>query len=125
MVPAQFVGARSITGNSSAVGTARALHFAGRGRAACRLPVHRFRQRNYRSGHEHLRWDGTALSTTQEDLSARALAKNDWPVREQAGLPLICSPLLSELKFLVHAFTTRRGGTSSPPLDSFNLGRHW
>ena len=65
------------------------------------------------------------MSTTQEDLSARALAKNDWPVRQQAGLPLIFSPLLSELKFLVHAFTTRRGGTSSPPLDSFNLGRHW
>ena len=25
----------------------------------------------------------------------------------------------------MHAFTTRRGGASQQPLDSFNLGRHW
>lgn len=65
------------------------------------------------------------MSTTRAELSSKALAKNDWPIREVAGLPLIFSPLLSELPSLVHAFTTRRGGTSAPPLDSFNLGRHF
>ncbi len=64
------------------------------------------------------------MSTTRTDLTSKALAKNNWPVRDVAGLPMIFSPLLSELTFLVHAFTTRLGGTSSPPVEYFNLGRH-
>jgi YfiH family protein len=38
---------------------------------------------------------------------------------------LLQSPLLKSLSWLAHAFTTRLGGESPSPLDSFNLGRHW
>jgi polyphenol oxidase len=61
----------------------------------------------------------------KKDLAAKALAKNDWPLVENNGLTLLFSPLLSEYESLIHAFTTRKGGESQKPLDSFNLGKHW
>lgn len=62
---------------------------------------------------------------SQNNLAEKALAKNDWPLVEKDGLTLLFSPLLSEYKNLTHAFTTRKGGDSEKPLDSFNLGKHW
>lgn len=54
-----------------------------------------------------------------------ALKKNEWTVEKHGGLSLLQSPLLKKLSWLSHAFTTRLGGDSPSPLDSFNLGRHW
>lgn len=58
-------------------------------------------------------------------LAEKALIKNDWPMKEIGGLTLLFSPLLSQIRALTHAFTTRLGGESKEPLASFNLGRHW
>ena len=54
----------------------------------------------------------------------RALQKNKWNLVEIDGLPLHQSPLLSQMTDLVHGFTTRHGGDSKEPMESFNLGRH-
>ncbi len=62
---------------------------------------------------------------SQKGLAAKALLKNDWPLLEIDGLTVLLSPLLSKCDSLTHAFTTRKGGKSSAPLDSFNLGKHW
>lgn len=49
-----------------------------------------------------------------------------WNVEEVNGLPLLFSPKLRKVgNWLVHAFTTRHGGVSPAPLESFNLARHW
>lgn len=56
---------------------------------------------------------------------ARALKKNEWPLEQYGSLTLVLSPLLKSVSNLAHAFTTRLGGQSQAPLDSFNLGRHW
>lgn len=55
----------------------------------------------------------------------RVETKNEWPTEIIDGLPVLVSPLLRSVPWLVHAFTTRLGGNSAEPLDSFNLGRHW
>lgn len=62
--------------------------------------------------------------TTTSNRKERALHKNSWTRIEIDGLTLHQSPLLSQYPELKHAFTTRLGGESEPPLDSFNLGRH-
>lgn len=54
----------------------------------------------------------------------RAKQTNEWKVAP-GKLPLLFSPALSAHSWMRHAFTTRHGGTSSAPLDSFNLARHW
>lgn len=54
-----------------------------------------------------------------------ALKKNNWPLEKHGELTLLLSPLLKSVSSLAHAFTTRLGGASPAPLDSFNLGRHW
>ena len=59
------------------------------------------------------------------DKKELALKKNEWPLEIHSGLTLVLSPLLKNVSSIVHAFTTRRGGNSPSPLDSFNLGRHW
>lgn len=64
------------------------------------------------------------LNMLDKKLKSSALAKNNWPIKEYSGIPLVFSPLLLEIPVLTHAFTTRLGGKSKPPLDSFNLGRH-
>ena len=58
-------------------------------------------------------------------LAEKALVKHDWPLVDKGGLKVICAPLLSQFDNLAHAFTTRTGGQSQPPLQWFNLGRHW
>lgn len=58
-------------------------------------------------------------------LAKTALSKSDWPLEQIDGISLVRSPKLKRLSFLTHAFSTRLGGQSSAPLDSFNLGRHW
>ncbi|MBI4534414.1 MAG: peptidoglycan editing factor PgeF [Candidatus Melainabacteria bacterium] len=54
-----------------------------------------------------------------------ALSKKEWPIKVIGGLTVTFSPVLLEIPGLTHAFTTRLGGSSEAPLDSFNLGRHW
>lgn len=54
----------------------------------------------------------------------KSLDFRTWNQKREAGLNLITSPLLDECKELVHAFTTRLGGQTAAPYDSFNLGRH-
>lgn len=66
-----------------------------------------------------------ALKLSPGELKESALQKSSWILDQVNGLPLLFSPLLSGQKSLVHAFTTRLGGASVSPLDSFNLGRHW
>jgi YfiH family protein len=65
------------------------------------------------------------LTTTQGNLISKALEKSPWAIEETGGLKLIRSPQLEATGQLVHAFTTRHGGNTPPPLDSFNLARHW
>jgi YfiH family protein len=47
---------------------------------------------------------------------------NKWTVKTIDDMELILSPRLSELGFVTHAFTTRVGGKTKAPYDSFNLG---
>jgi YfiH family protein len=65
-----------------------------------------------------------ALSPQKTKLKDLALKRTEWPLQEIGGLPLLIAPALANLPGVVHAFTTRLGGLSEPPLDSFNLGRH-
>lgn len=64
---------------------------------------------------------------TQSRISAehisQSLQSRDWSIKEVDGLSLAYSPLLSAQPGLVHAFTTRHGGDTPAPYDSFNLGR--
>lgn len=53
----------------------------------------------------------------------RSLSFREWPVKELDGLKLTTSPLLAAQPGLVHAFTTRHGGSCPSPFDNFNLGR--
>lgn len=65
--------------------------------------------------------------TNKESILANATEKhtsNDWKLETVNGLELIFSPLLAQQEGLTHAFTTRKGGTSRAPFDSFNLGGH-
>ncbi|MBX9667632.1 MAG: peptidoglycan editing factor PgeF [Candidatus Obscuribacterales bacterium] len=55
-------------------------------------------------------------------ISQTALRTNSWIVQERDGIRLVLSPRLMELDFVNHAFTTRIGGNSRAPFDSFNLG---
>ncbi len=49
----------------------------------------------------------------------------DWQIKEIAGLKLFqADNLLEHAQAFTHAFTTRIGGASPKPYDSFNLGRH-
>lgn len=52
-----------------------------------------------------------------------ALRQSQWQTKEVGGLPLVFSPLLSQYTKLKHAFSTRLGGETKPPMDSFNVGR--
>src|SRR5437762_13804276 len=87
--------------------------------------MRRIRTGNHRSSDQYLRRSVASLSSTSEDLYQKALAKNHWAPEDLNGLTVMYSPLLREVQGLVHTFTTRLGGKSPPPLDSFNLGRHW
>jgi len=56
------------------------------------------------------------------NLTESALRKTTWTVKSIDGMEIVFSPRLAELDFITHAFTTRRGGKSKAPFDSFNLG---
>lgn len=43
-----------------------------------------------------------------------------FPVRDEAS-PLLNAPLLKNQPQIIHAFSTRRGGTSKPPFNTLNL----
>src|ERR1700678_1918100 len=75
--------------------------------------------------YKYLRRAIDTLSSTIGKLNERALLKQSWQRVERQGVVLHRSPLLAQFEdILVHAFTTRIGGQSQPPLDTFNLGRH-
>lgn len=65
------------------------------------------------------------MSTTTDNLTERALEKHQWLRSERGSIVLHQSPLLARYcDLLEHAFTTRLGGNSLPPMSNFNLGRH-
>jgi polyphenol oxidase len=53
-----------------------------------------------------------------------ASKKQEWMPEDIDGLTVYCSPLLSQFPGLTHAFTTRVGGKTAKPMNSFNLGLH-
>lgn len=53
-----------------------------------------------------------------------ARRKTGWQERSAGELKLLQSPALLAAGLRKHAFTTRVGGGSPAPFDSFNLGRH-
>ena len=57
--------------------------------------------------------------------SGQSARRQVWIKDSVSGITVYRSPLLDRYSNQVsHAFTTRLGGESKPPLDSFNLGRH-
>lgn len=66
------------------------------------------------------------LENTDEKLIDTAVKRNTWVVEQYHQLDLLQSPLLKaeEKNGLHHAFTTRHGGHTPAPYDSFNLGRN-
>lgn len=56
------------------------------------------------------------------NLTELARQTNRWTVKSIDGMELVFSPALSDLGFVTHAFTTRVGGKTLAPFDSFNLG---
>ncbi|MBC7998782.1 MAG: peptidoglycan editing factor PgeF [Leptolyngbya sp.] len=56
-------------------------------------------------------------------LVERAHDKSTWKMVDRDGLTLLQAPSLMG-KRLSHAFSTRHGGNTPKPFDSFNLGRH-
>ena len=52
-----------------------------------------------------------------------AVRQSEWQTKEVDGLPLVFSPLLSKYTRLKYAFSTRLGGNTKAPMDSFNVGR--
>lgn len=70
---------------------------------------------------------GTELEQRPKaDLLKMALLTNEWPTKQIENLELLQSPLLlkEQINGLEHAFTTRHGGQTPSPFDSFNLGRN-
>jgi polyphenol oxidase len=63
------------------------------------------------------------MKTVSHEMQQSALRQCDWLLKEVDGLPLVFSPLLSRFPKLVHAFSTRLGGETKPPMESFNVGR--
>lgn len=61
---------------------------------------------------------------SHQSLSRKALDFKPWHQNSVQGLNLLSSPLLDQMDSLSHAFTTRLGGQTSAPYDSFNIGRH-
>lgn len=53
--------------------------------------------------------------------NGRPSARAGWPLRRASGLQLLESPLLAKLPWLVHGFSTRRGGASE--LGPFENGQ--
>ena len=66
------------------------------------------------------------LKNTGSELIGKALVTNEWTKKRSGDLDLLQSPLLNteHANGLEHAFTTRHGGHTPTPYESFNLGRH-
>lgn len=64
------------------------------------------------------------MTMNSRELAEKALRKNEWIVEKIDRMELIMSPVLAALQTITHAFTTRVGGHTKAPYDSFNLGRH-
>ncbi len=62
------------------------------------------------------------MKSMAETVKKQALSKNQWIIEKQGDLLLVFSPLLRSYPNFVHAFTTRQGGVSKPPFQSFNIG---
>lgn len=58
------------------------------------------------------------------NLTSKVLSFQPWNQNVKGGLKLLSSPLFDEQENLVHAFTTRLGGKTPEPYESFNIGRH-
>ena len=67
-----------------------------------------------------------SVKNMDTELIQRALQSNAWSTKRFGELELLQSPLfLREAgDALEHAFTTRHGGQTPAPYDSFNLGRN-
>jgi YfiH family protein len=67
-----------------------------------------------------------SVNSVKNDLLERALTTSEWLTVSRGALKLLQSPLLleEEINGLRHAFTTRHGGQTPAPYDSFNLGRN-
>jgi len=63
------------------------------------------------------------MKALSDQICRRALRKSQWLVKNVNELPLVFSPLLSQFSQLTHAFSTRLGGETEPPMHSFNVGR--
>lgn len=63
----------------------------------------------------------TRISIQQRSKKTRKSKHDAWQVKKVGKLSLLFSPLLAKHSRLIHAFTTRLGGTSAAPLRSFNL----
>jgi polyphenol oxidase len=59
-----------------------------------------------------------------QSIEQIASRKQKWIPQDIDGLTAYLSPLLSRFPQLIHAFTTRMGGETVTPMDSFNLGLH-
>jgi polyphenol oxidase len=62
------------------------------------------------------------MKSVKDTIKLKALHKNQWIIETQGDLLLVFSPLLKKYPNFVHAFTTRQGGQSKPPFNSFNIG---
>jgi len=62
------------------------------------------------------------MKTMTALMKEKALTKNKWIIEKKGDLTLVFSPLLKQYPTFVHAFTTRLGGKSKSPFDSFNIG---
>src|SRR5579883_384214 len=63
------------------------------------------------------------MTRTPSETKKMAPHQSEWQTREVNGLPLVFSPLLSQYSKLKHAFSTRLGGNTKAPMESFNVGR--
>ena len=64
------------------------------------------------------------MKPVAQPIEQTAFKKQDWKPENIDGLTVYRSPLLSQFPGITHAFTTRVGGKSAKPMDSFNLGLH-
>lgn len=64
------------------------------------------------------------MNLPTHSMEEMACKKQEWTLTDIDGLTICRSPMLSQFPRLKHAFTTRLGGKSGKPMDSFNLGLH-
>src|SRR5262249_41228723 len=87
---------------------------AHRGVARARIPA---------TGRLRARPGGPAGPSTPNGAPPPMIEAPPLPVARGGALPVLASTILPAR--LRHGFTTRAGGVSVPPFDSFNLGMRW